>query len=118
MEDLLKKRQQDVESFLSGRVKYVNRQWWRCGRCLVRVKIDSDGWECPGCEEQCEPERRASREKAYTTAQTAENPTQGEDITGCGACQNTWLPDLNDPTNSWWIPCPICQPGSQESVQF
>lgn len=39
----------------------VSRKWWRCGKCLVRVNIANDEWQCRLCNTSCELERRRLR---------------------------------------------------------
>lgn len=35
--------------------------WWRCTKCLLRVVVKENGWKCPGCKKECEPERKLAR---------------------------------------------------------
>ena len=37
------------------------KKWWRCSKCLRRVYIDLDGFECRNCRSICEMERRNYR---------------------------------------------------------
>jgi hypothetical protein len=39
----------------------INRNWWRCAKCLSRVRAAEEGWECQRCNETCEPERQMTR---------------------------------------------------------
>jgi hypothetical protein len=126
-----------LEEFLESR--NIDKRWWRCSRCLQRVKTDDHGFQCPTCKAQCEPERVAWRQKrfpdtnagpasyatiptstslAYSDSQAYSDSNAGQDYVGCGQCQNTWLPDDSDPTGQAWLPCPICQPGATEAVLY
>ncbi len=49
----------DSGSWLDERA--VSRRWCRCTRCLIRIAVNSTGWECPSCKTQCEPDRRQRR---------------------------------------------------------
>ena len=37
------------------------KKWWRCSKCLSRVYIETDGFECGVCRIPCEAERRRHR---------------------------------------------------------
>ena len=39
----------------------INIDWWRCSRCLKRVEVASNGYECPECRYLCEADRRKIR---------------------------------------------------------
>ncbi|KAK7749181.1 hypothetical protein SLS62_008362 [Diatrype stigma] len=39
----------------------VSKKWWRCAKCLRRVAIQLDGFECRDCKAVCETERRRFR---------------------------------------------------------
>ncbi|KAI1636982.1 hypothetical protein F4809DRAFT_343519 [Biscogniauxia mediterranea] len=39
----------------------VDARWWRCTKCLARIAIDAQGFECPRCKTTCEAERRKIR---------------------------------------------------------
>ncbi|KAH9900202.1 hypothetical protein F4778DRAFT_782313 [Xylariomycetidae sp. FL2044] len=43
------------------KIRYVDPRWFRCAKCLGRVDIASEGWECPRCRTVCEVERRELR---------------------------------------------------------
>jgi len=71
-EDLLLKSQRgaDVGGWL--RKRPVDLRWWRCWKCLLRIKLEENGWECPECRQVCERERQVARnEKAKTGEQEA-----------------------------------------------
>jgi hypothetical protein len=122
------KKPQSVDEFLATRSKR-HLSWWRCSKCVERVKVNINGYMCPRCNTQCEPERVAWRKKQIEqraegdgeTAHTyAENPqSEGlpsasgsmDYVVGCGQCENAWLRDEDDMTGDGWVPCPRCQPG-------
>ncbi|KAI1745192.1 hypothetical protein F4680DRAFT_177980 [Xylaria scruposa] len=39
----------------------INPDWWRCARCLSRVKVREYAYTCPKCRINCEPERQDRR---------------------------------------------------------
>ncbi|KAI0474379.1 hypothetical protein F4859DRAFT_88950 [Xylaria cf. heliscus] len=41
--------------------RQINRDWWRCARCLSRVKVEDCGYTCPRCKISCETERQYYR---------------------------------------------------------
>ncbi|KAI0012271.1 hypothetical protein F4779DRAFT_83034 [Xylariaceae sp. FL0662B] len=43
------------------RRRNVDPRWWRCPKCLARIHVDADGFDCARCGVQCEPERRRLR---------------------------------------------------------
>lgn len=45
----------------------VYSDWWRCAKCLARVSVAVDGWECRACRVTCEPERVAARQNMTTS---------------------------------------------------
>jgi hypothetical protein len=97
------KRSQDkpetVEEFLATH-RHMDLSWWRCSKCVARVKVNTDEYTCPRCNLPCEPKRVAWRKKAITSAKSL----------SCGECENTWLTDENNDM-TLWIPCAICRPG-------
>lgn len=119
-----KKRPETVEEFLASRIKGLNLSWWRCVKCLQRVQVNSDGYTCSTCKLPCESERVTFREnarKSMNDSRTADSisgfdaPPMSYVITGCGQCENTWLPDEND--DNLWVSCPSCRPGVKETMR-
>jgi hypothetical protein len=99
------KKPETVEEFLAARLNSINLRWWRCSKCLRRVRANDDGYICPTCRIACEPERVAWRGEALAPGR---NPQAGDSNTtpnldqlgymsGCGQCENTWLPDKKGP---------------------
>lgn len=60
-EDVNKKGGKMEDSWLDSRK--MSNKWWRCTKCLERVKIEEHGWECPRDQVKCEKRRREYREK-------------------------------------------------------
>lgn len=60
-EDIQKRGNTVNEDWLEGR--YLPTTWWRCPRCLVRVYISKNGFECPGCKTSCESKRKERRRR-------------------------------------------------------
>jgi hypothetical protein len=121
-----KKKPETVEEFLAARINNLHLSWWRCSKCIQRVYVNSDEYTCPNCNLACELERVTCRENEATRRgneakrkENARNPAKNSSgfdsaqtdyvVTGCGQCENTWVPDKND--DSGWIPCPRCRPG-------
>ncbi|KAH6691521.1 hypothetical protein F5X68DRAFT_229374 [Plectosphaerella plurivora] len=63
-EDVVKKGGILDDAWLAGRKMYT--QWWRCSKCLGRVRVDEHGWECPRDQVKCEEKRREYRENMMT----------------------------------------------------
>ncbi|KAF9879680.1 hypothetical protein CkaCkLH20_02491 [Colletotrichum karsti] len=60
-EDVNKKGGDITEDWLQTRKAYP--AWWRCTKCLSRVKVEDNGWECPKDGTKCEDKRREFRKK-------------------------------------------------------
>ncbi|KAE9574632.1 hypothetical protein CGCF415_v001410 [Colletotrichum fructicola] len=60
-EDVNKKNGEITDDWLQ--VRKVNAAWWRCTKCLARIKVDPNGWECPQDGFKLEDKRRELREK-------------------------------------------------------
>ncbi|KAM0555129.1 hypothetical protein ACHAPJ_006480 [Fusarium lateritium] len=58
-EDIQKRGATVNEDWLEGR--YAPSSWWRCPRCLVRVYVSKNGFECPSCKTSCESKRKEKR---------------------------------------------------------
>ncbi len=54
------------ESWLEDRI--IKPRWWRCSRCLIRVEVAVNNWDCPGCKMQCEHDRIKRRTEAASRA--------------------------------------------------
>ena len=61
-EDLVKRglNPERVAEWLRARPG-VDLRWWRCDKCLKRVIVETNGWECPECNRPCEIERKEYR---------------------------------------------------------
>ncbi|KAI1350672.1 hypothetical protein F5Y01DRAFT_143068 [Xylaria sp. FL0043] len=62
-EDLMRRGSSNKEDEEWWRQRKVNPEWWRCARCLGRVKVEEDGYVCPVCRISCEPERQYFRSR-------------------------------------------------------
>ncbi|KAK3305382.1 uncharacterized protein B0T15DRAFT_511304 [Chaetomium strumarium] len=61
-EDLLRRGNKGDKKWWDSRAPHaVNEGWWRCGRCLGRVRQAKHGFVCPGCGSPCESERQRYR---------------------------------------------------------
>ena len=38
--------------------RQINAKWWRCSKCLSRIQIATDGFDCVSCKSTCEEDRR------------------------------------------------------------
>ncbi|KAF6815282.1 hypothetical protein CMUS01_12469 [Colletotrichum musicola] len=65
-EDLKKKNEEIKDDWPLTRKIYVG--WWRCQKCLDRVKVAESGWECPRDHTKCEDKRREFRETQQVVA--------------------------------------------------
>jgi hypothetical protein len=87
--------------------RMVKPEWWRCIRCLVKMYVARNGWECPQCKITCEKERQEARMKLPNTVVT-EAMDEGTDLPdddigslGCDACHNNgWVLSGTD-----WVAC-------------
>ncbi|KAI1173122.1 hypothetical protein F4777DRAFT_464156 [Nemania sp. FL0916] len=62
-EDLVRRRPSGTEKPSWWEKRSVDLAWWRCTRCLTRVKVDEHGYICSNskCNSPCEPERQKAR---------------------------------------------------------
>jgi hypothetical protein len=117
------KKPETVEEFMASRLRNIEHSWWRCSKCVQRVKINDHGFTCPGCRVACEPERVEWRQKALKSGNNESSKTErgAGSTTGytsgpssytkrCVQCQGTWLPNKKDP--NVWLTCPRCRPTS------
>ncbi|KAL2162383.1 hypothetical protein VTH06DRAFT_7296 [Thermothelomyces fergusii] len=64
-EDLLRRGSKGDDEWWSSRSPHaLHKGWWRCSRCLIRVRLDQDGFSCPNCTGSCEKERQERRNMA------------------------------------------------------
>lgn len=97
--------------------RQITPNWWRCVKCLIRVK---DSWSCPECKQTCESKRVTVRQ------QMAQNltprPQDADDMAisnysndydqssasylACTICQTGWIENLE---SGFWEPCYNCQ---------
>lgn len=64
LEDLMRRGStgRETQRWWGGRV--VKLRWWRCARCLIRVKVQEHGYTCSKCGTSCETERQEHRARA------------------------------------------------------
>lgn len=118
------RKPETVEEFLASRLDNLNLTWWRCTKCLQRVKLNDHGYTCPACKMACEPERVVCREndrKLRNNERAADSTSDYSSVpssyvTACGQCENTWVPDETDPT--LWHSCPRCRPSVEETMHY
>ncbi|KAI0532555.1 hypothetical protein GGR58DRAFT_517642 [Xylaria digitata] len=60
-EDLMRRGSSGREDPNWWSTRKVNLDWWRCARCLGRVKVEEYGYACPNCRISCETERQYYR---------------------------------------------------------
>jgi hypothetical protein len=106
-----KKRLAMEEAWKAERV--VKPQWWRCIRCLVKIYVARNGWECLQCKSTCEKERQEARMNLANTEATeamdevADPPGDNIGSLDCDTCHNTrWVISGMD-----WVACQ-CQRGT------
>ncbi|KAG5952520.1 hypothetical protein E4U53_000653 [Claviceps sorghi] len=42
----------------------VSPTWWRCSKCLSRIYIEHNGYECPTCKTSCQAKRKEVRRRS------------------------------------------------------
>ncbi|RDL37599.1 uncharacterized protein BP5553_05032 [Venustampulla echinocandica] len=52
-------RQAKEQAWLDERK--IDPKWWRCAKCLERVRVAKAGWQCSSCKRDCEPHRKKAR---------------------------------------------------------
>jgi DNA-directed RNA polymerase subunit RPC12/RpoP len=60
-EDIEKSRHCKVDARWYA-TRRVTKSWWRCARCLRRVVVKTQGYECPECKTACSEFRQESRQ--------------------------------------------------------
>ncbi|RYP45410.1 hypothetical protein DL768_008232 [Monosporascus sp. mg162] len=60
-EDLLRRSSSKKETSEWWADRIIHKRWWRCSKCLHRVYIQQNGFECHNCKTHCEPQRRNYR---------------------------------------------------------
>jgi len=122
------KKPETIEEFIAPRLRNLDLSWWRCSKCVQRVKVNDHGYTCPGCHGACEPQRVESRQRFLKSGNNESSKTERDAdstteyisgpssyTTGCGQCQDTWLPDKKD--RNLWVSCPRCRPGIKETTR-
>ncbi|KAI1501461.1 hypothetical protein F5X99DRAFT_409045 [Biscogniauxia marginata] len=64
-DDLVRRGSHHKEDREWWRSRNVDPKWWRCTKCLARIPIESQGFECTRCKTTCETERRNIRGYKY-----------------------------------------------------
>lgn len=111
--------QMEQEQWLLERVIFPH--YWRCSKCLDRITVSKNGWDCPRCKTTCEGDRIEARRTTTTTTITpkAEMLDAIEDDTNygptftysasasiCGACNGKGYIDGGSGS---WVDCAACQ---------
>ncbi|CAD6444705.1 dedf643d-e780-4689-a075-725ca4ab91fb [Sclerotinia trifoliorum] len=98
--------------------RQIDPRWWRCRRCLQRVYVDTHGYKCITCNEECTEERIKAREqkKHEMEKEKTQYPEQDLSMTHGGQCTSCngsmWITDsVFAEGNS--VPCPICLPSGE-----
>lgn len=107
---------------------------WRCAKCLARVYVQLEGWNCIVCKQECEPDRQKSRKDKAALGMVDDAPAEsflddgikpdaimadaGPDYETtppplCSTCNGAAC-ILNTHNNNWDA-CPNCQPPTQSS---
>lgn len=61
LEDLMRRGSPAGENLDWWDNRVVKLAWWRCARCLIRVKVREHGYTCSKCGTSCETERQEHR---------------------------------------------------------
>ncbi|KAF7861507.1 hypothetical protein EAF04_008070 [Stromatinia cepivora] len=100
--------------------RQIDPRWWRCRRCLQRVYVETNGYKCTTCNEECEKERIEAREQKKHEMERERTQNSEQDMTmtmtytaQCTSCNgSTWVTDnVFGEGNS--VPCPICMPSGE-----
>jgi hypothetical protein len=109
------KWERDQEAWLAER--RISPNWWRCAKCLSRVYVKEEGWECRKCNAACEAERKAARRRMRSEAATSSGPSAtplnplNPFQPGCWSCHGIgWIDDLSA--------CPKCSALTEPSSYY
>ena len=86
----------------------ISANWWRCAKCLSRVRVDHNGWECRQCNGACEQERITRREgkrEHYDYDMGSYGTTTDFFPTDCTVCNGAVYIRGEDDN---WLLCPVC----------
>ncbi|KAK5628781.1 hypothetical protein RRF57_004496 [Xylaria bambusicola] len=61
MEDLMRRGSSSREDQKWWNTRKIIPDWWRCTRCLERVKVEEHGYVCSICRAPCEQDRQFFR---------------------------------------------------------
>ena len=88
----------------------IDPHWWRCPKCLVRIKVDEKSWECDVCKLPCENERIDARQQIAARQQKSQKSTvypathePGYGRPACLACNEYGYVDSR---MGYWDVCP------------
>lgn len=62
-EDICKRGSAIDKNWLQSRIMYDH--WWRCSKCLVRVRIEESDYTCSQCRSTCEDSRQKERRHRF-----------------------------------------------------
>lgn len=100
--------------------RQIDPRWWRCGRCLQRVYVDTHSYKCITCNEECAQERIEAREQkkhgmGKERVSFSEKNLPMTYAAQCTSCNGSmWITDSDSvfaEGNS--VPCPICLPSGE-----
>jgi len=60
-EDIEKRGHLSSDEFYESRK--IKEEWWRCSRCLKRIQVEDNGFDCPNCKSQCGDKRQKLRQR-------------------------------------------------------
>lgn len=60
LEDLARRKGESDDWYQQR--KNVPRSWWRCTRCLGRIRVEKYNFECPRCRVPCDKKRQRLRD--------------------------------------------------------
>ncbi|ATZ53269.1 hypothetical protein BCIN_09g01430 [Botrytis cinerea B05.10] len=98
--------------------RQIDPRWWRCRKCLRRVYVDTNGYKCVTCNEECAQERIEAREqkkrggdrdRIYRSDETMDMMYAAQ----CTSCNGSnWISDGGF-GEEHSVPCPICVPSEE-----
>ncbi|ESZ96515.1 hypothetical protein SBOR_3137 [Sclerotinia borealis F-4128] len=98
--------------------RQIDPRWWRCKRCLQRVYVETHGYKCTTCNEECAKDRIEARESKRRELESDRVPYSERDMSMTFAAQCTSCNGSKQVTDDVfgegnWVPCPICVPSGE-----
>ncbi|QSZ36788.1 hypothetical protein DSL72_006671 [Monilinia vaccinii-corymbosi] len=110
-----KKWQAAQQAWLEER--QIDPRWWRCRRCLQRLYVETHGYTCTTCNEECTKARVEAREQKRRESNEHQMHCPQQDMSmtfaQCTSCNGSmWIANGVFGEGSS-VPCPICVPSGE-----